>query len=65
MERETREVDGLRTQIGHLKHAVATTTCRKTVDMLRQMLRETEEKLCAIDPRPPVDNPRRGIDLFG
>jgi hypothetical protein len=50
MERKTSEVDALRTDIRHLKHAVATTTCRKTVDVLRQMLRETEVKMCAIDP---------------
>ena len=65
MERKTREVDALRTHIRHLKHAVATTTCPKTVDVLRQMLRETEVKLCAIDPRPPAGNQRGGIDLFG
>ena len=48
------EVDALRTHIGHLNHAVANTTCRKTVDVLRQMLRESEAKLCQIDARPPA-----------
>jgi hypothetical protein len=63
MERKTREVDALRTHIRQLKHAVATTTCQKTVDILRQMLRETEVKLCAIDPRPPAGNPRGCVSI--
>lgn len=52
------EVDALRTHIRHLNHAVATTTCRKTVDVLRQMLRETEAKLCQIDVRPSTGTGR-------
>jgi translation initiation factor 2B subunit (eIF-2B alpha/beta/delta family) len=52
------EVDALRAHIRHLNYAVATTTCRKTVDVLRQMLRETEAKLCAIEPRPPAGTGR-------
>jgi hypothetical protein len=55
MAQRTKEVDALRTHIKHLNYAVATTTCQKTVDVLRQMLRETEAKLCATAPRPPVD----------
>lgn len=45
--------DELRAHIRQIKHAVATTTCRKTVDALRQMLRETEAKLRATEPRSP------------
>ena len=55
MVQRIKEVDALRTHIKHLNHAVATTTCQKTVDVLRQMLRETEAKLCATAPRPPAD----------
>jgi hypothetical protein len=40
------EVDALRTHIRHLNHAIATTSCRKTVDVLRQKLGETAAKLC-------------------
>lgn len=39
------EIDALRAHIRQLNHAVATTTSRKTVDVLRQMLSETEAKL--------------------
>jgi translation initiation factor 2B subunit (eIF-2B alpha/beta/delta family) len=53
MERTMNEVDALRAHIRHLNYAVATTTCRKTVDVLRQMLRETEAKLCAIEAKHP------------
>jgi hypothetical protein len=63
MDRKATEIDALRTYIRHLEHAVATTTCPKTVDVLWQMLRETEVKLCAIDPRPPAGN-LRGGDRF-
>lgn len=64
MERKAREDDALRKHIKHLKHAVATTTCPKTVDVLRQMLRETEATLCQIDARrcgdqsPPIGRTR-------
>ena len=47
------EVDALRRRIRHLEHAVATTTCRKTVDVLREMLGESEGKLRAIEPPHP------------
>jgi hypothetical protein len=33
MEQKMNEVDALRTHIGHLNNAVATTTCRQTVDI--------------------------------
>ena len=52
MVRQMDEVIALQTHIRHLQHALATTTCRKTADVLRQMLRETEAKLCQIDARP-------------
>jgi hypothetical protein len=48
------EFSALRAHIRQLKHAVATTTCRKTIDALRQMLSEAEAKLWAIEPRPPA-----------
>lgn len=48
---QIKEVDALRTHISQLKYAVATTMCRKTVGVLRQMLREAEAKLCATEPR--------------
>jgi hypothetical protein len=65
MERKMNEVDAFRTHIGHLNHAVATTTCRKTVDMLRQMLEETKAKLCQINARPPAHNPTGHSHLPG
>jgi hypothetical protein len=46
------EIDALRTHLRQLNHAVATTTCRKTVHMLRQMLSETEAKLDEMNGRP-------------
>jgi hypothetical protein len=46
------EVDTLRTYIRQLKHAVATSTCRKTIEVLRQMLGEAEAKLSQTDARP-------------
>ena len=49
------EVDALRTHIRHLKHAVATTTCHQTVDVLQKMLRESETKLCRLDAALPAD----------
>lgn len=52
------EVDALRTHIRQLNHAVATTTRPKTVDVLRQMLREAEAKLCQIDAPPPTGTGR-------
>lgn len=55
MTQEMNEFSALRTHIKHLKHAVATTTCRKTVGALQQMLKETEAKLRAIEPRPPAE----------
>lgn len=48
------KVDALRMHVAHLNNAVATTTCRETVDALRQMLREAEAKLCQIDAQPPI-----------
>jgi ribosomal protein S20 len=48
------ELNELRTYIRQLKHAVATTTCEKTLDALRQMQSEAEAKLCAIEPCPPA-----------
>ena len=57
------EVEALRTHITHLSHAIATTTCRKTVDVLRQMLRETEAKLCQIEARPPAGGDRPHLML--
>lgn len=48
------EIDALQTQIRSLNHAVAATTCRKTVDMLRQMLKESEARLYQIGARPPA-----------
>ncbi len=35
----------LHNHVRHLRYAVATTTCRVTVDTLRQMLREAETRL--------------------
>lgn len=52
------EIDALRTYIMHLNNAVATTTCRKTVDVLRQMLREAEAKLGQIHACPPMGTGR-------
>jgi hypothetical protein len=49
MEQKMNERDALRAHVRHLNYAVATTTCRVTVDVLRQMLRESEAKLCAIE----------------
>lgn len=57
MAQEVNEVAALRTQIRHLNHAVATTTCRKTVDVLRQMQREAQAQLRQIDPRRRRDRP--------
>ena len=48
------EIDALRTHVRQLHNAVATTTCRRTVDVLRQMLREAEAKLCVIESGPPA-----------
>ena len=39
------EVHALRAHIRQLNYAVATTTCRKTVDVMQQMLRAAEAKL--------------------
>lgn len=50
------EVDALRTRVRQLNYAVATTTCRKTVEVLRQMLRESEAKLRALESRPPAES---------
>jgi hypothetical protein len=51
---EMNEVDALRMHVAHLNNAVATTTCRETVDALRQMLREAEAKLRQIDAELPT-----------
>lgn len=62
MARQMNEVDALRTHIRHLNYAVATTTCQKTVAVLRQMLSEAEAELSAIEPSPPAGNMARGKD---
>lgn len=44
--------------IGHLKHAVATTTCGETVAMLRRILREAEASLQERELRLNASKPK-------
>lgn len=52
------ETEALRTHIEHLKHAVATTTCRETLATLRQMLSDAEKSLQDRELRPNASNPK-------
>ena len=45
MDAQSESAVRLQTHIAHLKYAVATTTCRTTLVVLKQMLRETEAHL--------------------
>ena len=42
--------NSLRQHIGHLRHAVVTTTCRETSGVLRRMLEEAEAELRNKEP---------------
>lgn len=64
MAQQIKKVEALRTHISHLKCAVATTTCRKTVDVLRQMLSDAEAKLRASEVRWPEGNITGHDDLL-
>lgn len=45
MEQQIAKRDAFLMHIGHLKYAIATTSCRQTVEMLREMLSESEAEL--------------------
>jgi len=42
---QSQDLGTLKSYIRHLRHAVATTTCRTTADTLKQMLSEAEASL--------------------
>lgn len=58
----TEDADALQRHVSHLRYAVATTTCRKTVEALRDILRDAEERLRSSSQRLkwmrlPMGNP--------
>lgn len=55
---EIEDTKVLRTHVRHLKYAVATTTCRETVAMLRKILNESEARLQTMELRLITCNPK-------
>lgn len=42
---QSEDAGSLQSHVRHLRYAVATTTCRKTVAVMQEMLREAEDQL--------------------
>jgi 2-hydroxy-4-carboxymuconate semialdehyde hemiacetal dehydrogenase len=55
------ELASLRAYTAHLNYAIATTTCRKTAGVLREMLKEAEARLSAHGAATPRSTSHRSI----